>query len=408
MSKETIDVYQLKIFLESHTIPSVKQQPKTFLEIARQPHYENVISNIYAFYFDPHEEHGLGHLFINAFIKCIQESLKSQAHEIASTDFLDDFQEFVIETEYGTEDKGRIDLLLYNDDQAIIIENKIYHQLANNLNDYWKTAETKERKANMVGVLLTLKKHSGSLHPKFVNVLHLDFLKEVMANIGNHLMEASEKYVTFLKDLYQNIENMSTKQLSDENFKFYIENQDKILDAVKFNDQAKDHIKTQIVDAWNSQEDLKVDPPTKNTYKFYSYREIKKEGVKDLYFCIYFDKLLSGQKEVWISLYLTGDYFKKYFLDHTPENEENNKLISEIKQLIRSYGDKGIKLYNNHKEKRDWEYIAGQTYKLSDNQIANLQETIEGFIKQGEFIKLFDQLVIQLEKLSKAKNEKKI
>ena len=57
MSKETIDVYQLKIFLESHTIPSVKQQPKTFLEIARQPHYENVISNIYAFYFDPHEEH---------------------------------------------------------------------------------------------------------------------------------------------------------------------------------------------------------------------------------------------------------------------------------------------------------------------------------------------------------------
>ena len=57
MSKEAIDVYQLKIFLESHTIPSVKQQPKTFLEIAWQPHYENVISNIYAFYFDPHEEH---------------------------------------------------------------------------------------------------------------------------------------------------------------------------------------------------------------------------------------------------------------------------------------------------------------------------------------------------------------
>jgi hypothetical protein len=53
----TMDINLLKSFLNEHQIPSVKQQPKTFLEIARQPHYENVISNIYAFYFDPHEEH---------------------------------------------------------------------------------------------------------------------------------------------------------------------------------------------------------------------------------------------------------------------------------------------------------------------------------------------------------------
>ncbi len=47
-----MNIKALQTFLDQASIPSVKQQPKTFLEIARQPHYENVISNIYAFYFD--------------------------------------------------------------------------------------------------------------------------------------------------------------------------------------------------------------------------------------------------------------------------------------------------------------------------------------------------------------------
>jgi hypothetical protein len=51
MSKIKVDIQELLEFFSKNEIPSVKQQPKTFLEIARQPHYENVISNIYAFYF---------------------------------------------------------------------------------------------------------------------------------------------------------------------------------------------------------------------------------------------------------------------------------------------------------------------------------------------------------------------
>ncbi|GAA5030513.1 hypothetical protein GCM10011506_19820 [Marivirga lumbricoides] len=382
MSTETIAVFQLKKFLESHEIPSVKQQPKTFLEIARQPHYENVISNIYAFYFDPYEEHGLGHLFITSFIECI----KAQLHQEQA--FLDNFQEFIIETEYGTDEKGRIDLFLYNNEKAIIIENKIYHHLANNLNDYWNTAKPKERKDNMVGVLLTLGKHQGSILPNFVNVLHLDFLKAVMGNIGNHLMEASDKYVTFLKDLYQNIENMSTKLLSPDDFKFYLENQNKILDVVKFNEQAKDHIKTQIVDAWNKQEGLEVRKATQSTYQFYSYREIKKDGVDQIYFCTWFDKLFLGEREVWISIYITSEYFKKFF---------NHQAL---KGIIEKYEKHGIAINTEHKEKGDWDYIAGKSYFLKDDQLINLQTTVEGFIKGDEFIMLFDELDEKLKELS--------
>ena len=61
-----IDYNNLQEFLNKNTIPIIQSSPKTFLEIARQPHYENVITNIYAFYFDINEEHGFGNLFVKS------------------------------------------------------------------------------------------------------------------------------------------------------------------------------------------------------------------------------------------------------------------------------------------------------------------------------------------------------
>jgi len=378
--KINYDFSVLEDFLNSHEIPSVKQQPKTFLEIARQPHYENVISNIYAFYFDPHEEHGLGHLFINSFIECIQEQLKK--------DFLNDFQEFVIETEYGTEDKGRIDLFLYNDEQAIIIENKIYHHLANNLDDYWNTARTENRKDNMVGVLLTLGKHSGNLHPQFVNVLHLEFLQKVMANIGNHLMEASDKYVTFLKDLYQNIENMSTKNISEKDYKFYIKYQEKIIKTVSFNDQLKEYIKTQVVDAWNNQEGLTVQPATWNTKKYYWYREIYKEGIKDLFFSVEFDGLLNTDRTVWFSINVKDNGpFKDIY--------RNTEIVSVMEEYPKLNYKKSEQIEGG------WIYLAGNSYEMTDENMANLQTTLENIIKDDRYMEVFNKLHDKLVELEK-------
>lgn len=38
----------------------------TFMQVAGYPHYENVCSNILAFYLDPQEEHGLGDLVLRS------------------------------------------------------------------------------------------------------------------------------------------------------------------------------------------------------------------------------------------------------------------------------------------------------------------------------------------------------
>ncbi len=51
-----MNIEALKDLLDKNIIPEKTKTPLTFLAIAKQPHYENVISNIYAFYLDQEEE----------------------------------------------------------------------------------------------------------------------------------------------------------------------------------------------------------------------------------------------------------------------------------------------------------------------------------------------------------------
>ena len=44
--------------LELHKLSPSPPRNLTFMQIAGYPHYENVCSNILAFYLDPAEEHG--------------------------------------------------------------------------------------------------------------------------------------------------------------------------------------------------------------------------------------------------------------------------------------------------------------------------------------------------------------
>lgn len=55
-------------------LPELKKQHHSILEIAGFPHYENVISNLLAFYFDFEEIHGLQDLFIKSFFSSLNLS----------------------------------------------------------------------------------------------------------------------------------------------------------------------------------------------------------------------------------------------------------------------------------------------------------------------------------------------
>jgi hypothetical protein len=64
-SEQIVDRYEV-LLADFSKLPRRVERPKTFMEIAGYPHYENVCSDILAFFMDPEESHGLKALVIDA------------------------------------------------------------------------------------------------------------------------------------------------------------------------------------------------------------------------------------------------------------------------------------------------------------------------------------------------------
>src|ERR1700679_3280519 len=89
---QQIEAY-LHLFLAFRAMPETRRG-RTFMEVAGNPHYENVSSNILAFYLDPYAEHGLKDLMIGATLKMAN---------VAEPPILGE-QEVVITRECGTDE----------------------------------------------------------------------------------------------------------------------------------------------------------------------------------------------------------------------------------------------------------------------------------------------------------------
>ena len=386
MKNKEYNIEKLEEFLRDHNIPEIKANPKTFLGIAKQPHYENVLSNIYAFYFNPSEEHGLNDLFIMSFVDLINEKTEGK-FEISN-----DFDVF---TEVSTKKGGRIDLLLQNEEKAIIIENKVNHYLNNDLDDYWNSTEPNTKKA----VVLSLKKIHQILpiddsdkvtYPKpypFINITHLEFLDEVMKKSGDYLLNATDKYIIFLKDLYQNIINLSN-QMETKNIQFYYNHQEKLNDIAKLKFAVRDHIAKEVELACNLvNTELKIqkvflNKPRGDNGKRLRYYKLDKN--EELMFTIIFDGLLSSKRTLLFIVELNGSALNDkggYKSIEFNENEKKDNVLNED-----FYESKGY-----------WAHFASkESDKLSDSDIEKLSEYIASKLKESSLISIFEKLELFL------------
>ena len=109
------------------SIPVAKGWQRSLMDITGIKHHENMWSDIYKFFFLENEQHQMGDLFI-----------RSLEELIGLNHFLSDF---TVKREFVVDGDRRIDLLLYNKNlrRAIIIENKVYHSLDNDLNLYQRS-----------------------------------------------------------------------------------------------------------------------------------------------------------------------------------------------------------------------------------------------------------------------------
>ncbi len=227
-----MDFQQLKVFLQTHEIP-VSEETIGFLEIIGKQHHENINSTIYAHFIN------CGHDVVrNLFVESLCEIVSERSGKILNLKLA------LAQTEVYT-GNGRIDILISDqgNQNAIIIENKIYHFLGNELIDYWQHVKQPDDKK--VGVLLTLYPHEipENVSGKFINVTHIEWIKMVKNRLKPEILPY--KYAVYISDFISTIENLTGDYPMNESVKFYFQHAGQILAANQAMRQTHDFINNQ-------------------------------------------------------------------------------------------------------------------------------------------------------------------
>ena len=179
---------------EFKKVPSAPLRPGTYLETAGYPHFENVISNLLAFFLNPLRDHGLGRLFLDSLLDPLA---------------LGDVVPVSIEREEVTGDGTRVDLLIDCQDHVIGIENKVFAPVYNPLDSYWAHVTRMAGERRPVLVLLSLREPPPATLPSFVSVVTYEpFMARVRQRLGTHAGEAPAQYLVFALDLVKTMENL--------------------------------------------------------------------------------------------------------------------------------------------------------------------------------------------------------
>lgn len=218
------------------------KESKSIFEIAGYPHYENVCSNILAFYLDPYEEHRLSFLFLNSLLNLWKSKIKSNS---LSSAISSKHGHIRIEREYTTDKNGRIDIVIHSDSQIIGIENKIFAAVTNDLDDYSKTLHKKAGKKGIVKIILSKKQEPEK--SGFVCITYDEYFSSVRERMGHCLSTSSQKWVLYLVDFMIAIDNLYGGSMEftkvDE---FLLNNRERIESLIKADNELREKLNNQI------------------------------------------------------------------------------------------------------------------------------------------------------------------
>jgi hypothetical protein len=219
-------------------IPPAHAPAKTLFDIAGFPHAENVNSNCLAYYLNEKEDHGLGRLFL--------DSLVTLAHEDKDWQVGDRFEplgEYTVHREVATQDRKRIDLYLrsrpavqdHQDatniqaaesteeainsqsstaDWTIVIENKIYAWLYNDLDNYVRRIETGKSLRIVLSPfqLKTQEERDKMKANGFIHLTHKVWMAKVKAMLHSYTTQFTslntfrlEEFINSIDRIYLNL-----------------------------------------------------------------------------------------------------------------------------------------------------------------------------------------------------------
>lgn len=215
---KNFDAYET-LLIEFEKLENGKETLPTFLEISGFPHFENVISNILAFYFDSNESHGHDAMLLFSLLQAAGiKNLEDNSEKLKTIE---------VNREWKTLNDNYIDIVIETDDFIVAIENKIYASLYNPLNDYKNSIKAEAAKKNKepIYILLTLlnKTYSEKELKGFNHITYKNLFEECDRNLSLDYKKEN-KYQVYFQDLKQTIINMSRINLNDDFIKFIKDN----------------------------------------------------------------------------------------------------------------------------------------------------------------------------------------
>ena len=198
---------------------------RTYLEICKYPkrRFEEICSRLLCFYLAPRNEHGLGDLFLSSLLEILSPQKKLSFKE----------ETVKVISEENAEGK-RLDMLIHSDGFVIGIENKITAGIYNPLEAYKNRINLYGRN-NVFKVVLSLRKITDKNEliilstNEFIRITYSELFETIKKNIGKYLNRANSKYLTFLTDFIQTLENMDGQNIINEKLAdFFYDNSNKI------------------------------------------------------------------------------------------------------------------------------------------------------------------------------------
>ena len=193
-----LNIFKQVLSEASELYSKIPVRKKTFMDVSGYPHYENVCSNILAFYFNTIEEHNMNNLVINSLIKVLKNN-NINIEPIKENDIVK------VSREYTTLNGNRIDIVLENDDFVIGIENKLDATVYNDLTDYANTINSINKKS--VKILLSLHDNSKICkNTEFINITYSELCNQLNIDLLNY-QDNNNKWYIFIKEFIKNLEN---------------------------------------------------------------------------------------------------------------------------------------------------------------------------------------------------------
>jgi hypothetical protein len=199
-----MNYYTLKTLIDEFknlNISKISSEP-TFMEISGYPHYENVCTNILAFFFDSKESHNMKDLLLRALFKVIGLEV-------------DDLVVNEVIREQATFENKRLDLIITTDEYVIGIENKIFAGVYNDLDLYSNYLSTIQNGKKLYKIILSLNKVKENTND-FINITYSDLFNAVDDLMRHYWKDINDKYLLYFTDFIKTINNLKGDNYMDD------------------------------------------------------------------------------------------------------------------------------------------------------------------------------------------------